>query len=201
MSNPEINFLYDQVLELFVRLNSFCVATPHEQKNEKGGNIDYEIYLMSEALFKRDMLVFAASLRNFAEATKTTKAMKGHIVLLSEIYWSGGFPYNRDSNAKGADAINIYQTVSRILHASSLDILSDKLSICTKIFSFNDALHHAHEVNDKRVFSPLICVQTDKEPQTLFLLSRFLNASRIYIDSIIDHLGDQKIYIERSLRE
>jgi hypothetical protein len=69
----DIVFLYDQVIETLARLHAFSsVRAGDPGSNDVEDDIDH----VAELMAKRDLLTFAASARNFAEASKTVGDMR-----------------------------------------------------------------------------------------------------------------------------
>src|SRR4051812_45469398 len=113
----DIIFLYDQVAESISRLRSFAALRATELTSHSDTQDDIDT--LTELLAKRDLLVFAASMRNFVEASAGITAAKESKIITSEIFISAGPPFCRDTRI----SINVYQCLSRILHAVELRIL------------------------------------------------------------------------------
>jgi hypothetical protein len=106
----QLAFSYDQIIEHLCRL--YCFVSVGSD------NIPYEldvedIETMFDLLARRDLPLFAATIRNFAEMTSSLSQMKEAKVKLSEIYISAGLPFFRHTKS----SISLYSCVSRILHS------------------------------------------------------------------------------------
>ncbi|MGL3106583.1 hypothetical protein [Bradyrhizobium sp. BR 1432] len=86
-----------------------------------GGNNDIEedVDNVAELLFRRDLLTFAASTRNFAEASAAVKEMRAIGVPTCKLLP----PPVASFFAEGAETITLYQVLSRVLHSSSIEVL------------------------------------------------------------------------------
>ena len=122
MREPDLRFLYDQVLENFVRLQCFAATVPEHKDGEFDDDLDH----IRDLLAKRDLLLFSATIRNFAESTETLPLMKVQSAGMSELFLSNGAPFHRDKRVGRPPTLvklNLYQMVSRVLHSRRLDIL------------------------------------------------------------------------------
>ncbi len=203
MKESVLRYLYDQILESFVRLKELSAVQNEDESNEFTDDLEH----MHELLAKRDLLIFAATLRNFAESTETANLMKTKPVTMSELYLSSGWPFHRDirsTRAKNSKKPNLYQIVSRILHAHNIDILSSQYAMLARLSTTTDnyfALISEYANKQDRYVEPIILISTKDEPLSFVLLSRILGASQAYLNDTISKLENSKIYIARWFRD
>jgi hypothetical protein len=200
----ELNFLYDQVLEGFSRLDCFSSSRKGYDEFERDGtdDVDEDIEHITGLLARRDLLVFAASLRNFAESTKSISLMKEQSLNLSEPYISNGPPFFRESKRK----LNLHQAVSRILHSHQTDVLHDPFGFVSATFDGDDpvGLYNklvAEKPNFPARILPMITTRTEKEGVSFFALSSLINAAKNYTELEMDALSHERTFIQRSLRD
>jgi len=79
-------------------------------------DVEDDVDHVAELLLRRDPLTFAASTRNFAEASGATKEMRTIGIPTCQLLPPPFF-------TEGAETITLYQALSRILHSSSIEIL------------------------------------------------------------------------------
>jgi hypothetical protein len=113
----DIVFLYDQVAESIARLHTFASARGDEL-GDGHGDVEDDVNALTVLLARRDLLVLAASTRNFVETARATQSARDLKIQTSEIFISAGPPFCRDKKT----SITVYQCLSRILHAHHLRI-------------------------------------------------------------------------------
>ena len=202
MQDADLKFLYDQILESIVRLRALSVETSDDNNDDVSDDLDN----VRELLVKRDLLVFAAAIRNFAEATNTVSTMKNISATLSELYLSSGWPFHRDLRAGRPSApvqVNLHQAVSRILHAHSVDILSNQYAFLARIAPTTNEyarLVAEHHKSAEKNFEPVLFLSTKQEPINLLLLPRLIDMARSYLIEVLSRLEKGEIYLARWFR-
>jgi hypothetical protein len=203
MNESDLRFLYDQVLESFVRLQCFSVIAPGADDGEFDEDLDH----MRDLLAKRDLLIFSATIRNFAESTKSLALMKAQSAETSELFLSSGAPFHRDKREGKPSApvtLNLSQIVSRVLHAHRVDILCRPHAFIAKLSRDSEEyfkLITASRKTTKEFIEPLVFVSTAQEPESFILLYRLLESARAYLNGTISQLEKGKIFITRTLRD
>ncbi len=203
MQEADLRFLYDQALENLVRLKGFSVTASQTDDTEFGEDLEH----MQELLAKRDLLTFSATTRNFAEATKTVALMKEKTAIMSELYLSSGVPFHRNKRAGAPPnfvTINLYQMVSRILHARNVKIMSDPCAFL--VLMSTSRKHYVSLVSEygkslEKQIEPMIFLSTKDEPRNFVLVSRILEMAIAYFNGAITQLEKDKIFIARAFRD
>ncbi len=203
MQEADLRFLYDQALESLVRLKGFSIAASQLDDTEFSDDIRH----MQELLAKRDLLVFSATARNFAEATKTVHLMKGQSANMSELYLSAGVPFHRDIRAgkpPHSVTINLHQMVSRILHAHNVEIMSNPIDFIVRMSSSTDEYFRRiseYGSSIEKPIEPMIFVSTKDERTNFVLVTRILRMAIAYFNDAISQLEKDKILIARAFRD
>lgn len=196
----DIIFLYDQVLENIARLNNFAAVRGSGLKTHP--DIRDDIDSLTEHLARRDLLVLAASMRNFAETAKATKLVRSTNIVTSEIFISAGPPFVRDAKK----SISLYQCLSRVLHAHDLRIFrtaSDYYRVIAT--SANDYLNRILSFrrqggNSDNCEEPLIGMITEREKLTLVRLQYLLAAVCNVLGELSEDFSKKKIFLQRDYR-
>jgi hypothetical protein len=194
--SADVVFLYDQILESFSRLRCLDVEREDEIDNDIGSDVEHITTLLS----RRDLLIFASTTRNFAEATASIDEMKKHPIRLSEIYLSSGPPFFRNKK----QSINLHQALSRILHAHDTSVLRTPGAFIAETSASSDEfirrlLKEKDEFPDN--FETFIRISTKKEGSSFFPLARLLKAASTYLQVIVDKLAEKGTFLERNLRD
>jgi hypothetical protein len=79
----DLIFLYDQVVESLARLHAFWSMRVNDFATH--GDVEEDIDGVADLLAKRDLLIFAASAGNFAEACKALGEMRSRTVRTSKL--------------------------------------------------------------------------------------------------------------------
>lgn len=199
--STDLIFLYDQILESTSRLLDFSNSVYGDDDDDDLGDVASDVAHVAGLLAKKEMLAFAASVRNFGELTNSVDKMKEYKVILSEIYVSNGPPFFRDTKK----TIHLYQGVSRVLHSNETEVLK-------RPESFILATHHGpveemYEslVRERRNFpkqvDAMVIISTKKEGISAFRLKSLLNSAMAYVGTIVGELADKQIFLERSIRD
>jgi hypothetical protein len=101
-------------------------------------------------------------------------------------------------------SINMFQLVSRVLHAHRLEIITSAYAMLARLsFSTKEYTHRLseHGASMKKPIAPMIFISTKEEPITLVQLSRIVEMAISYFNDAISKLEDKKIFITRSFRD
>ena len=196
----DIVFLYDQVIEHVVRLETF--ASVRGPADETHGDIRDDIDSVTLMLARRDLLVLAASMRNFIEITKGMKLAKATNITTSEIFISGGPPFFRDTK----ETITVYQCLSRVLHANYFRIFRDVSNYYSAVTTdpkefFSRILAFEREGGDTSSYEePLIAISTEQDKVTMLRLKYVLTGVCEVLGKLSDELSEKKIFLQRDYR-
>ncbi|MBI5260256.1 MAG: hypothetical protein HY852_00375 [Bradyrhizobium sp.] len=198
--SSDIVFLYDQVIEALVRLHAFsCMRV-----GELGGGNDTEedIDHVAELIAKRDLLTFAASTRNFAEATKAVADMRSIGVPTCKLK---PLPATAPFFAEGSETITLYQTLSRILHAGSIELLRSTADYEFQLASSDE--EYLQMIGRRRgrateKSEPLVLLRSEKDLPALLRLRSMILRTCAFLNVISDRLAEERsIYLQRDYRD
>lgn len=192
--SKEINALYDQSLEYLTRVSS-CVCW---NGGSSGGFVEGEIDHMGEILLKRDLLIFAASMRNLTEACANVRELKSINLRLSTMNHTIVGDMLSDSIS-----INFYQAFSRILHSIETDVFF-RINPLRHMRSSDQFLNYQILSSYGKKCYPdgtVVIVNTEKETTTTFYLKRLVMASSIYLHKALEDPRLSEKFSERYLRD
>jgi hypothetical protein len=199
----DLSFLYDQLREHMARLYAFCSIRSNLLDIE--GDTEDEVDNIFVLLFRRDLLVFAATLRNFAESISLVENMKKIEVPDSEIDLEKDPPYFRDKKS----SINFYSCISRILHSHNIQVHRTLMDYILATYSFDDLRiekkiyeeEKKHNFDsDVEVFEPLIEMETERDGKYLVSLRNILKSASLFLDAALKILEKENIFLLRSFR-
>ncbi|WP_375305086.1 hypothetical protein WI560_23640 [Bradyrhizobium sp. A11] len=176
----DVVFLYDQAIEHIVRLHGFCSS---RRRDLGSGDVQDDVDSVADLLAKRDLLTFSASLRNFAEATKSVQDIRQLRVSTCKLIAPPQPPYFLDSG----ETLSLYQVLSRIIHSHTLSILRS---------SYDFRLLAAE--TDEQLFSipaqpvvqseTLLMVQTEQDQATTVALRALLHIACSFLSPVSERL-------------
>jgi hypothetical protein len=132
------------------------------------------------------------------------KTQKGQ---LSELFISGGVPFHRDmfsGNPRAAVEINLFQIMSRILHAHRTEVMCKVYQIIMYIPMPRDdklTLVAAHKSDLNRYIEPIVFVGTKQEPTNFFRLARLLELARLYLIEAVSMLEQKDIHVSKTYHD
>lgn len=177
----DVLFLYDQAMELLVRLHSYRCT----KRNEVGGDGDVQDDMdsIADLLAKRDLLTFSASLRNFAEAAKTVDAMRALRLPTCKLIVPPQAPYF----VQPGDTISLYQALSRIIHSHTLRILRSSYDFWLLVARTDEEVFST--VTQPVIHSEtLLLLQTERDPATAIELQTLVRSACTFLNSASETL-------------
>jgi hypothetical protein len=133
--------------------------------------------------------------------------MKTKSAVMSELYLSAGVPFHRDMRAGHPSnfvTINLFQTVSRVLHARNVEIMSNPHAFLVRMSSTTDEylrLISEYGKSLEKAIEPMSFVSTKEEPRNFMLVSRIIGMAISYFNDAISKLEKDKIFITRTIRD
>ncbi|OCK60528.1 hypothetical protein [Bradyrhizobium sp. LMTR 3] len=198
--SSDVIFLYDQVIECISRLHAFCSV----KERDLGADADVEsdIDAVTELLARRDLLTFAASTRNFAEACKAVSDMRSIEVPTCKLLPP---PVRPPFFIETEETITLYQTLSRILHSTAV-------TICRSVHDYEHLLVSSNEellelIGQRRGKTlersePLILLESGKnDPFTLLRVRSIVLRSCAFLNNLSDRLSKDRIFLQRDYRD
>lgn len=176
--SADVVFLYDQVIEHLVRLRWLASSAELAIPDLVSEDIDH----VAELLAKRDLLVFAASLRNFGEATSSIPSMRKFSARLSQ-----ATPETVDFHREIEQTITLYGALSRILHAKYVTIVR----LPELLLPFDEYAKTVADPSRKRKFlrRPLVRLSTKRDGETLVMIDSVISMSCQYLAMVLKALG------------
>lgn len=196
--SSDLTFLYDQVLESLVRVHAYGRWVDREDANEAAEDVDH----MATLLARRDLLVLAASLRNFSELSRTSPQLRQESISLLETVVPVRPPFIQRARG-GKNSISLYSALSRILHSVLTEISSD--GRCVFMFcrglekSKISIINYIH--NNEIEIGTIIYTINDQDDQSMFLLNDLLFSIERYLDYSIRELATKNVFVSKSLRD
>ncbi|MEZ2146377.1 hypothetical protein AAE026_29390 [Bradyrhizobium sp. DN5] len=200
MRNSDLYFLYDQVIESLTRLHSFAAMRVRDLDNSN--DVEDDVDHVAELLLRRDLLTFAASTRNFAEASSATKEMRTIGIPTCQLLPP---PVKAPFFTEGAETITLYQALSRILHSSSIKILRSARDYDYQAAASSEALldiigRRARQKPERS--APLILLKGERDPATILRVRSIVLRSCAYLNGVSDRLSEERsIYLQREFRD
>jgi hypothetical protein len=193
----DIVFLYDQIVELTARLQTFSAMNDFDSGS---GDADEDINNMIVPLAKRDLLMLAATSRNICESSKLQKKMKEIRLTQSLFIPQGKSPFICDA----PNHIHLYHCLSRILHANFIDILRTPFDY---LMLFKNEMREqimAHILNREQsqyqLLEPTVFMATEKDGGTIVTLPRIIAAVRDFLNALNDELSAKNVFVSQTLR-
>ena len=198
--SSEIVFLYDQVIEQLARLQAFCSMRMTTLAQDT--DVEEDVESLLSILAKRDLLILAASTRNFADSCDSVSRMKNVNIKTSKILNAIAPPYLTDSEIQ----VSLYKCLSRVLHARSVRILRTKMDFDVLFATISDdpiqSLVDRGNIHlNDHLLDPAIVLLTKDDGAIVVLLSRALAAVHKFMHSEAEQLVARKIYVSQSLRQ
>ncbi len=194
----DIVFLYDQVTECIARLHAFSAVKPGTLPN--ASDIEDEIDNVAELLAKRDLLMLAASTRNFAEACSSVRLLRARSVPLCTLVVPPAAPFFVETSKR----ITLYQALSRLLHSTEIQICRMQGDYESLVVSSRDALIGliVDRMGKPEVKSePLIIVSTEQEPLSMFTPQALVTPICDFLSEASDDLrATARIHLPRDYR-
>ena len=191
--SSEIYSLYDQSLEYLTRLSAYAAWN----SNCLGGFIEEDIDHMAITLMRRDLLILAATARNFTEYTKSVNFMKSIRFKSSILKQSLG----EDMLEDGAH-LNLYQALSRVLHSKNTGIIfgiNPLMHICSND-EYTNYLITAEFRNRYYNEGVMISVRSEKSKNTYFYLGRLLRNLAMFLHMVVEDQGVRGTIMDRGIR-
>lgn len=187
------------MIETLARLHAFSSV----RAGDLGSNdVEDDIDHVAELMAKRDLLTFAASTRNFAEASKTVGDMRSIGVPTCKLLPP---PLAAPFFAEGSETITLYQALSRILHSNSIDILRSAEDYEYRLAkSYEEFVQMVGRRAGQAIVrsEPLVLLESDNDPPTLLRYRSIVLRSCAFLNEVSDRLSDQdRIFLQRSYRE
>jgi hypothetical protein len=180
------------------RLHAFC-----SMKNgnfRTFGDIEDDIDHVVDLLTKRDLLVFAASTRNFAEAAESVDDMRTTFVATCTLLLPPAPPFFIEDSS----SITLCQALSRIIHSNELRICRAANDYEFLLASSSDEFirmvvrRHGKEAERSET---LVMVRTERDPVTFLQLRSLLSSACDFMNKVSDHLSENdKIFLQREYR-
>jgi hypothetical protein len=195
----ELVFLYDQVIESLTRLHAF--ASTRARDLGGGHDVEDDVDQVAELLFRRDLLVFAASARNFAEACDAVRDMRTRVIPLCKLLSPPTWPFFVEET----ETITLYQALSRILHSAELRICRSADDFEHLLASSTDDLLLAIQKRRGRPVEstePIILIRSEKDPLSLIRVRSLVLTTCDLLNAVSDRLSSEsRIYLQRDYRE
>jgi hypothetical protein len=195
----ELVFLYDQVIESLTRLHAF--ASTRARDLGGGHDVEDDVDQVAELLFRRDLLVFAASARNFAEACDAVRDMRTRVIPLCKFLSPPTSPFFVEQT----ETITLYQALSRILHSAELRICRSADDFEHLLASSTDDLLLAIQKRRGRPVEstePIILIRSEKDPLSLIRVRSLVLTTCDLLNAVSDRLSSEsRIYLQRDYRE
>jgi hypothetical protein len=195
----DLIFLYDQVVESLTRLHAFWSMRVNDLATHE--DVEEDIDGVADLLAKRDLLIFAASARNFAEACKALGEMRSRPVRTSKLLSPPVKPFF----VEGLETITLYQALSRILHSSNIDICRSAIDYEFLVSSSSDELISMIDSRRGKAVEntePIIAIRSEQDPPTLLRLRSVVLSSCDFLNRVSDRLrAEDQIYLQRHHRE
>jgi hypothetical protein len=196
--STEFTFLYDQAIESLARLHAFQSMQVNDlgRTDDVEGDVDY----VAEMLVRRDLLIFSASTRNFAEACEAAKEMRATAVPTSELVNPPRAPFF----IEGSQTITLYQALSRLLHSKTM-------MVCRSSGDYEYLLATSREhllrmISSRRGLpaertEPIIAIESEKDPRTYLRLRSIVIKSCEFFNRVSDRLAEEEqIILPREYR-
>lgn len=197
--STELHYLYDNLVESLLRIHQFAQVKFSEVSGETREDWEHVAHLIA----RRDILILAASVRNFSESTNTTDNLKTRSIQIHQPIKPFAFPFT--NKLKGnVSSISIHQAYSRIIHAIEMDLLSGArliaaLTDCTdpygmykNIERFKQTAVSAHT---------LISLKTEKCETSLFSLNDLIDQTIHFVDHCHSVIPAELHFYSRSIRD
>jgi hypothetical protein len=195
----ELIFLYDQVIESLTRLHAFGSTRARDLGG--GHDVEDDVDQVAELLFRRDLLVFAASTRNFAEACDAVKDMRARVIPLCKFLSPPTAPFFVETT----ETITLYQTLSRILHSAELRICRSADDFEHLLVSSTDELLLAIQKRRGKPAEPtepVIFIRSEKDPLSLIRVRSLVLTTCDFLNAASDRLAsEERVYLQRDYRE
>jgi hypothetical protein len=177
----DVLFLYDQTVEQLVRLHAFRCTK--RDNFDQSGDVEDDVDTIAELLAKRDLLIFAASLRNLAEAGKAVDKMRELRLPTSVVMVPPRAPYFKQSGA----TLSLYQALSRIIHSRAITVCRSSFDFFLLIARTEDELYSS--VKEPVINSEtLIVLQTEQDPATAIELKSLIQVTCSFLNSVSEDL-------------
>ncbi|WOH78266.1 hypothetical protein RX327_20070 [Bradyrhizobium sp. BEA-2-5] len=195
----DIVFLYDQVIESMARLHAFDAVKIHDWPDPTN-DVEDDLDDFAEIMARRDLLTFAASARNFAEACEAAGEMRAVTAATCKLLSPPKSPFFIET----PETITLYQVLSRLLHSTKIRICKysdDYHELLTSIDAFLQlAGNRQGQVIERS--ETLVIIQSEKEPFTAVRLRSLLLKACDFLNAVSDRLSaENKIFLQRSYRE
>ncbi len=198
--SADVVFLYDQVIETLTRLHSFSSAKERDLENDD--DVESDIDHVAELLAKRDLLIFAASTRNFAESCKAVHEMRTIGVPTCSLLPP---PVAAPFFTEGVGTLTLYQVLSRILHSNAVEICRSARDYENLSARSTEEFLRMIETRRRKPIErsePLVVLQGEKDPFTLLRLRSIIVRSCVFLNQVSDRLSKQdRIYLQRDYRD
>ncbi|MDB5568569.1 MAG: hypothetical protein JWP84_5135 [Tardiphaga sp.] len=173
----DVVFLYDQTIEHIVRLHAFRSMVRGDLSGN--GDVHDDVDHVADLLAKRDLLTFAASLRNFAEAAKAVQSMRESPVKTVKLIYPPQAPFSMNDGKQ----ISLYQALSRVIHSHTLRVCRSSFDFWLIAAKSEEELYSA-ATQQITPSEPLLIIQTEKDPVTAFSLRTLIDTSCGFLDAV-----------------
>jgi hypothetical protein len=190
----DVVFLYDQAIEHIVRLHAFRSTKRGDLAGD--GDVHDDVDHVADLLAKRDLLTFAASLRNFAEAAKAIDKMRATRFATCKLTSPPSPPFF----AEIGDQVTLYQALSRIIHSHTLTICRSSSDFCLLAARTEEELFSVATRADIPS-EPLFVLQTERDPLTIISLRSLIETSCGFLHSVSENIqATQRLFLQRDYR-
>jgi len=155
-----------------------------EQPSAPGGDVEDDVDNIADLLAKRDLLIiFAASLRNLAEAGKAVETMRELRLPTRKVIAPPQAPFFRQSG----ETLSLYQALSRIIH-------SHTIRVCRSSYDFVLLMARTDEEIFSTATQPvfhsetLLVLQTKQDPATAIELKSLIQVTCSFPNSVFEDL-------------
>jgi hypothetical protein len=183
----DITFLYDQLIESTARLHAFSSTGNLRRINNH--DVEDDVDAMIVLLARRDLLVFAASARNFAEACKASVEMRKIAVNTCIPLDPPQPPFFKETTS----SISLYQALSRIIHSIELQVLQKDHDYALLVKTLDEVLHwiDSRRFRERERSEPTILVKTEQDGSTLLRLGTLLSCTCDFLNPVLDRLAKE----------
>jgi hypothetical protein len=177
----DVIFLYDQAIEHIVRLHGFRSSQRRDLGG--GGDVQDDVDSVADLLATRDLLTFAASLRNFAEAGKAVQDMRKLRVSTCKLL----APHSRPTLWNPARHIHYISSLAGIIHSHTLSILRSSYDFYTLAARTDEELF---SIPSQPIVEAetLLLVQTEQDPLTVVELRALIHAACSFLGPVSERL-------------
>lgn len=170
---------------------------------DDGGGAVEDVDHVARLLARRDLLMLAASLRNFAEASRTVYQLRQQSVALLEPIIPPEPPFFRAARGDKS-CVNLYSALSRILHSAVTEFNSDgtvSIGYLDEISLF-DKYRLVNEIRKIKYRDRMVIFIISKnDGESIIFVDEMIYSIEKYIDNVTEKFEERSIYLNRTLRD